>query len=240
MMTQVLSSCHEMSDPEANALSDIWARWFEAYSRLRQLPVEPMEHGWWIDVGKSQQSGRYILREGDVALLGKLAEAITDPAVHFELPTPLCLTEQVLPLGWALAAPEFLMTLEVAAVRAPVLPAGYQILLDIDDAEIRASCVDEGGHPLSRGVCVVIGADAIFDQVVTELAARRQGLASVIMAVLTEVAVKRGALRGILLATAEGRPFYEALGWRVLSEVSKAVSPAESRAARHLRIVSRH
>jgi GNAT superfamily N-acetyltransferase len=236
-MITSISKCRDMSDPEATKLSQTWATWVKAYSDLRQLPLEPCEHGWWIDVGKPQQSGRYILRESDISLLQQLAERVTDTAVHFELPMARCLAEQVLSAGWNLAAPEYLMTVSISGDCTTTLPGGYQLLLEIEGTEIRASCVDEDGHPLSRGVCKLSGHDAVFDQVVTERAARRQGLASAVMSVLAASAFKRGARRGVLLATAEGRPFYEALGWTLLSEVSKVISPMESRAARHLRII---
>lgn len=202
--------------------------------------MERIEHGWWIDVGKPQQSGRYILDYGNVALLQKLAESITDPAVHLELLAPRSAIEQVLLPDWTLAAPEYLMISEITPVQVPAMRADLQILLDTDGSEIRASCVDEEGHPLSRGVCIVAGTDAIFDQIATEQSAQRQGLGSAIMGVLSQMAANYGARRGILVATADGQPFYEALGWSVLSEVSKAISPAESRSVRHLRLVSRH
>lgn len=228
-----------MSDPETADLSETWARWVEAYCRLRRLPLEPFEHGWWIEVGKPQQSGRYILRSSDIFLLQQLTERIADPAVHLELPMALSVAEQVLPSGWALASPEYLMTTEIVSSPQITLPANRQLLLDVDENVIRASCIDEEGNALSRGVCIVSGPDVIFDQIVTEAKARRQGLASAVMDLLARSAVRRGANRGVLLATVEGRPFYQALGWMVLSEVSKVISPMESRSIRHLRIVSR-
>lgn len=228
-----------MSDPETADLSETWARWVEAYCQLRRLPLEPFEHGWWIDVGKPQQSGRYILRRSDIALLQQLTEHIVDPAVHLELPMARSIAEQVLPSGWGLATPEYLMTTEFKLPRVRALPAHCQLLLDVEETEIRVSCVDNEGHPLSRGVCFVSGPDVVFDQIVTEAKARRQGLASAVMDLLARSAVTRGANRGVLLATVEGRAFYQALGWTVLSEVSKVISPTESRSIRHLRIVSR-
>lgn len=214
-----------------------WETWIAGYAYLRQLRFEATDHGWWLDVGRRQQSGRYLLRDGNLERVRQLAGSIDDPAVHIELPIPRAHLDGLLPDGWSLGAPEFLMTVTARPSKIPSLPDDLQLVLD-DDAEIRAGCLDTDGHALSRGVCAVFGSDAIFDQIVTEAPARRQGLGTAVMGVLMNEAIRRGAIRGVLVATGEGRPFYEGLGWTVLSEISRMVSPSESRSARHLRIVS--
>ena len=227
-----------MSDPDITDLPATWRTWIQVFADLRQLSLETATHGWWLDVGRRQQAARYFLTEIDLALFRDLASSIEEPAVHLEMLAPRQIVEALLPEGWSLAASEYLMTAAIEPECIPAVPEDVQLVLNGDDDGIRAGCLDRDGHALSRGICGVIARDAVFDQIVTEPPLRRQGLASAVMSVLSTAASRHGADRGILLATAEGRPFYEALGWTVLSEVSKAVSPFESRRVSHLRIVS--
>ncbi|MDO3701713.1 GNAT family N-acetyltransferase [Micromonospora sp. C28SCA-DRY-2] len=60
-----------------------------------------------------------------------------------------------------------------------------------------------------------------------DLAHRRRGLGSVVMAALHRHAARRGARTGILVATDEGRALYQRLGWVVHTEVSGAFRPAD-------------
>jgi len=223
--------------PELDDIASTWETWIAGYAYLRQLRFEATDHGWWLDVGRRQQSGRYLLRDGDLERVRHLAGSIDDPAVHIEVPLPRGHLEGLRPAGWTLGASEFLMTVRARPFQIPSLPDGVQLVLD-PDAEIRAGCLDKDGHALSRGICAVFGNDAIFDQIVTEAPTRRQGLGTAVMGVLMNEALRRGGTRGVLVATGEGRPFYEGLGWTVLSEISRMISPSQSRSATHLRIVS--
>jgi len=62
----------------------------------------------------------------------------------------------------------------------------------------------------------------VFDQIMTDPAHRRRGLASVVMTALTDAARAEGARRGLLLASEVGSLLYAALGWRTLSASTAA------------------
>lgn len=226
-------------ETEDDDILEAWQMWIAAYGELRELALQPVANGWWHDVGKRQQSGRYFFCQPDLAAFQSLAEACEEPAVHFEMPVARHDLEACIPEAWTLAPAQFLMAASQLTEAHLPIPDSCDLAVNIEGRHVRVGILDGAGMPLSRGVCLVAHATAVLDQIVTEPACRRQGMGATIVAELLHQASARGATRGLLVATAEGRPFYEALGWTCLSEVSTAVSPVSTRAVTHLRVIAR-
>jgi len=71
----------------------------------------------------------------------------------------------------------------------------------------------------------MLGSHAVFDQIGTEAAFRRQGLGRVVMQALANRALARGAGEGLLVATEAGRQLYLGLDWHILSPYTSAFIP---------------
>jgi len=220
-------------------ISETWRRWIKAYGMVRRLDLQPVDGGWWLDVCRREQSGRYFLREADIDLFQSLAKATEAPAVHFHLPLPHGIMAQYLPDRWTLAAPEYLMAAALQGSQSRPIPIDTELAINIEDQQVRVGLLDRSGFPRARGTCVIIGNEAVLDQIVTERGFRRQGLGTVVVTALMDHAFAFGAQRGLLVATAEGRPFYETLGWTVLTDVTTIISALGTRASAHMGVIAK-
>ena len=84
--------------------------WLRGYCLARDLPEsERVPEGFWLEVAKPQQAGRFILRKFDPAAIEALINRITEPAVYIEFPGTAAQASPLLPHGWSLRDDAYLM-----------------------------------------------------------------------------------------------------------------------------------
>jgi GNAT superfamily N-acetyltransferase len=115
----------------------------------------------------------------------------------------------------------YLMSAPLTAC-ADVPPTPYEIQITTKGEVVVATVVDMAGATAASGRLAPAGNCAVIDQVETAPAHRRRGLGTTIMRALSNHAARAGLDTGILVATADGRGLYHALGWTVRSEIAAA------------------
>lgn len=196
-----------------------------AISRGKPAPV-PVRGGFYLEDGRPRQKARYVFPEVREEVVRAMTAAIDEPFVYLKFCAPRAAVEPLLPDGWKIADPGFMMTAGADVLsRSSPMPEGYAASLTDAGGVIALSVTDGAGETAARGRLILQGALASFDQIETEEAYRRRGLGSAVMQALGAEAIGRGARRGILVATPAGRGLYESLGWELLSDYTSAFLP---------------
>lgn len=138
-------------------------------------------------------------------------------------------------LGWLAGQSDCWLTSVVPAASPVAVPAGVEVFSDhealmwtwLTDPERDAGplpvaqrsgdrlwvALSDGAEVMASGQVGLVGRVAVFDEIVTDPAYRRRGLASTVMAALTRAALEAGSTRGALVASPEGQLLYRRLGW---------------------------
>jgi GNAT superfamily N-acetyltransferase len=205
----------------------IIAAWTAGWAISRgKPPPTPIHNGFYLEDGRPQQKARYVFPDLREEVVRAMTATIDEPWVYLKFCAPQAAVAAVLPDGWRLDEPGFLMAADSAALaKGSSLPSGYSVSIAAQGDAVELSIRSDSGETAARGRLVLRGALAIFDQIVTEEAHRRRGLGTAVMHRLGREAVRRRAERGILVATPAGRALYLSLGWKTLSDYSSAFIP---------------
>lgn len=205
----------------------IVAAWTAAWAISRGKPAPaPVHNGFYLVDGRPQQKARYVFPDLREDVVGELTGAITEPWVHLKFCAPRAAVAALLPDGWSIADPGYMMAADPDALAGPCeMPPGYASSVTEQGGVIALSVSSEMGEPAARGRLVLRGSFAIFDQIETEEGHRRRGLGTAVMRRLGGEALHRRAGRGILVATPAGQALYRSLGWRLLSDYTSAFIP---------------
>jgi len=215
-----------MADHHAlSADPGVVATWIKGWTLARETAPPVEDHGGFrVDVGWPQQRTRYVFSRITPAMC-ELASTIEEPWVFVKACASPAAVRAALPAKWAIQPPGFMMECRGAMAGEAGSPEGY--LLDATEprpvAIVRA--LTPGGELAAIGRVVRVGEFAIYDRIETDAAHRRRGLARAIMKKLESIARDGGASRGVLVATADGRGLYEALGWELHSLYTTAAIP---------------
>ncbi|MGN6819805.1 MAG: hypothetical protein ACTHJR_14155 [Sphingomonas sp.] len=201
------------------------ARWAEAWAMSRGAAPPVERHGGlYIHVGQPEQIGRYIFARPDAELIRPLAAAIDRPLLYLKVCAPAEIVQPLLPPGWEIATPGYMMTAPLSAMldRAPILSTEFTMDIMSEGAITFAHIADAEGEEAARGRVVSMGDLVIFDRIRTADRYQRRGLGSTIMRALTIEANRLGARDAMLCATPAGRELYTSLGWRLHSGYTTA------------------
>jgi GNAT superfamily N-acetyltransferase len=200
------------------------ARWAEAWaiSRDATLPMA-RDGGLYIHVGQPEQVGRYIFASLDETPIRELAARIDRPLLYLKVCAPAGAVRPLLPSGWEIATPGYMMTAPVAAMLGtPALAADFTLSVSRDGPITFATITDRAGEEAARGRIVAMGDLVVFDRIRTAEKHQRRGLATAIMHTLAAQADARGIGDAMLCATPPGRALYETLGWSLHSDYTTA------------------
>jgi GNAT superfamily N-acetyltransferase len=201
------------------------ARWANAWaiSRGAEGPV-PRDGGLYIHVGQPEQVGRYIFAGLDREPIRDLAMRIDRPFLYLKACAPADEVRPLLPPGWEIATPGYMMTAPVAAMldRPPLRPEGFTLDIRRDGAVTFATIADPAGEEAARGRIITMGDLVVFDRIRTAEAHQRRGLATAVMRALAAEADALGIADAMLCATPPGRALYTALGWSLHSDYTTA------------------
>jgi GNAT superfamily N-acetyltransferase len=201
------------------------ARWADAWaiSRGAEMPV-PRDGGLYIHVGLPEQVGRYIFASLDGEPICDLAMRIDRPFLYLKVCAPTHEVRPLLPLGWEIATPGYMMTAPVAGMLdgPPLPPEGFTLGIRRDGAVTFATIADPAGEEVARGRIVAMDDLVVFDRIRTAEAHQRRGLATAVMHALAAEADALGIADAMLCATPPGRALYAALGWSLHSDYTTA------------------
>jgi ribosomal protein S18 acetylase RimI-like enzyme len=205
--------------------AELLPAWGRGWAASRGTPApEPLGDGAWrIAVDLPGHRRRDLLPAWPAERLRDWADRVAAPGAWLKaLSDPAALA---LPAGWVLQPTEYLMSTALHEAAPPALAAGYRVeqIAEADALECHVIAAD--GTRAARARVGLAGPHAVFDQVVTDPAHRRRGLARHAMALLTLAARARGARLGLLVATEDGRALYAAQGWRLESLMAAACLP---------------
>ena len=213
----------QFSIQEQNQLLSAWAHGW-TISRGTDGPVPLGDFGYYIQVGLPGHLERYVLQGHVLSAVHRLAQEIDTPDTWLKICAPRDSVTSMLPARWQVKPPEYLMSKHIQPTEVR-LPDGYQIGLTVDGQAVTARVFSlEGKHAATGRMALTMdGEYAVFDQVVTEPANRRRGLARAVMQSLANYAITKDARTGVLVASVEGHAMYAAHGWVVASEMTAAV-----------------
>jgi GNAT superfamily N-acetyltransferase len=178
----------------------------------------------WLDVGKADQAGRFILGNASGEVVAAAFAAVEAPHIYVDIAAPRAAILPHIPPRWQLRDAMWLMAngFEIAPTRPT---PDFKIEIDESDNrfEVVARHADES--LAARGVIGIHGSTAVYDQIVTEPQFGRRGLGSAIMAELGRLAADCGVTDCLLVATADGKALYERLGWKLRGDIVSVISP---------------
>lgn len=201
------------------------ARWTVAWAISRGVgPPVPSGGALYIHVGSEEQVGRYIFASLDRDAIRALAAQIDRPRLYLKVCAAADAVVPLLPAGWEIAPPGYMMTAPVATMldRSPAIAASYDLIVTHDGPVTFAHIRDAAGDEAARGRIVAMGDLVVFDRIRTADAHRRRGLASAVMRALAVEAHGQGIADAVLCATPAGRGLYEGLGWSLHSDYTTA------------------
>jgi ribosomal protein S18 acetylase RimI-like enzyme len=211
-----------INKPPLITLPELVLAWGRGWSVSRGLP-EPVEvpGGFRADVGVHGHRVRYVLHAWDTNLIEALAQQATEPGTWIKVTGSATDLRSALPAAWTMDSAGYLMSAPLT-VCADARPTPYEIQITTKGEVVVATVVDMAGATAASGRLAPAGNCAVIDQVETAPAHRRRGLGTTIMRALSNHAARAGLDTGILVATADGRGLYHALGWTVRSEIAAA------------------
>jgi GNAT superfamily N-acetyltransferase len=214
------------SSPSRVDFELLWG-WVGARSIARGLAMPVLDRGGIrVDTGRPEERRRFVFHAPTPAIRD-LAGAITEQHVAIKLCGAGRQLLDLVPPGWTLQPPAYLMIQLERHDPLPVVPAGYRIDLVTEGATSSVQIVAEDGTVAASGYAAEYAGVFIVDRIATDAAHRRRGLGKALMAGLGATQRTQGARR-VLVATEEGRALYATLGWTVLSPYSTVMSPDPS------------
>jgi GNAT superfamily N-acetyltransferase len=208
---------------------DLIARWASAWaiSRGVAMPVA-RDGGLYTQVDQPEQFGRYLFAQIDADAIRPLAASIDRPFLFLKICAPAEAVRPLLPSGWAIATPGYMMTapLSVMLDQPATIAAEFEMRIEHDGVMTSAYIHDAMGEEAAHGHLITVDALAVYDRIHTADHYQRRGLGSAIMRALAAEAGRSGVANAMLSATPAGRELYTALGWSLHSDYTTASLPA--------------
>ncbi|RKS08667.1 FR47-like protein [Nocardiopsis sp. Huas11] len=212
----------EQSPPAALAhIEDLVGSWVHGWARARGVLAPTSEvDGYRLDVASVGHLVRYVLPT--TRTVAARARGLNEPGTWLKVCGPRSDVLDRLTPAWKVGEPEYLMSTAVSPPALVETPEPYTLQVKGADGVHHAVVCAPSGERAAGAVAALAGRAAVFDQVVTEPAHRRRGLAGLAVGALTAAVAERGAEHAVLVATEDGRKLYERMGWTVVCEVTAA------------------
>lgn len=209
-------------DKHGQVDAGILRSWLDARSLSRGLPLSVEDRGAFrVETGAEDELQRFVFARPGPHVTA-IAKSIDRSKVLLKLSAPRAILCSLVPSGWSVRAPSWLMATDSWMVGGEIeLRAGLSARISQDDAALSAEIRDERDNVCASGRAVRHAGIFIYDQIETRASFRRQGLATRIMKLL-EQAGRSNVDMQVLTATNDGRALYESLGWQVVSEYCTA------------------
>jgi GNAT superfamily N-acetyltransferase len=209
-------------------VDDLIRRWQLRWGLTMELdPAEEARGALHVPVGRPDRHVEVIALHDDPETVRSLAAEVADAAEPGWLTVPTSHPDVVEPIMKAaglelVGQPEWFMTTDLRAHPTSTPRAPYSTALIQHGPVIEVQLLTPSGYAAARGTMAALGADAVAHNIETVPQHRRRGLGRVVMGTLATEALARGAKTGLLVASADGRQLYEALGWVTRATVLSA------------------
>jgi GNAT superfamily N-acetyltransferase len=199
--------------------------WVRGWAMTREVaPPERDSGALRVDVGWPEQKQRFVFDH-----LSADVQRIREPWILIKVCAAWEAVRPILPVGWVIPFPGFMMTRALQTADEPTLPKGYAFDIDSRPPLTVATIKTAKGEVAASGrlglVEGPVGRIAVFDRIRTHDDHRGRGLARALMAAHVNRAIENGVTRAALVATPDGRLLYEALGWQLHSLYTTALIP---------------
>jgi GNAT superfamily N-acetyltransferase len=194
--------------------------WLAARSLARGLPAPVADRGGFrVETGSAAEIRRWVFPRMEPGLRA-LAHAITEPRTVLKLCGEADELRSVLPDGWQLHAPSYVMQAQGVPDSRP-LADGYRVEIFRTGAVVAVRIMSDTGALAASGHAAETADAFVYDRIETDAGHRRKGLGRAVMAALRS-ARQTTAGPDLLVATEDGRALYSTLGWKVISPYSTA------------------
>ncbi|WP_406312937.1 GNAT family N-acetyltransferase [Streptosporangium sp. NBC_01639] len=211
------------TNEDDGALPEVAEAWVQGWTLSRATaPPVAVPGGYRVDVGLPGHLIRYVLPRFDPAVLRCLMGEPAAPGTWLKVCARPETVAAVLPTGWTVKDPEYMMTASLRFTEFPT-PSGYRLQVTTQGAITDAEVLDTDEQVAARGRIARTGSFAVIDQVETSPSHRRRGLGRLVMGALGHRAATQGARTGVLVATRDGRGLYQSLDWTLHAPVTAAV-----------------
>lgn len=142
---------------------DLLAVWTQGWALTRGVAA-PVRDGaaWRIEVGAPDQLRRFVFAEADARVTAR-AETISEPNVLLKVCAHAARVRPLLPFGWVVRPPGFMMTLE-GRMRDGDPPTGCRAAFETLDGVLSCRMMLDGVE-VARGRAVAIDGLTIFDRI---------------------------------------------------------------------------
>lgn len=201
-------------------------KWLRAWSLSRELPL-PVQYksGLMVEVGYENQKRRYVFPQLNEDLI-ELSKHIDQPCIFIKVCASPDELKNSISKKWIIQPQGYMMScFRQMDIRNRNLDGKYRLELEQYNSTYLVRIVTIDGQLASTGRVVLVDDLAIYDRISTEPHHKRMGLASFLMKELEKIALANDIYNNFLVATEEGRLFYQSLGWEIYSLYTSAVIP---------------
>lgn len=209
---------------EKSISREIIFNWLNAWSISRGLPLPTIyKSGFKVDVGSLNQKVRYVFPELSEDFV-QLATEIDEPWIFLKFCGASDSIINKIPPRWKIQSQGFMMCCfeKMKEIKAE-LNNDYILNIDFSNSGYLAQILSIEGEIVSEARLILVNDLAIYDRVITNENHKRKGLASILMKELEIIAISNGVHKNFLVATEQGKPLYEKLGWKLYSLFTSVV-----------------
>ena len=212
---------------EKEISNDLVGKWLKGWSLSRNLPLPTAyRSGFIVEVNDEREKSRYVFSELNADFL-HLAKTTSEPRVFLKVCTTFDRFKNAVPDHWKVQPQGYMMRcFQPMKIPDRSLHEDYRLEYEHYNSTSVVKIVTENGEFASIGRVVIVDDLAIYDRIFTESNHQRKGLATKVMMELEQIALSKGVFKNFLVATEEGRPFYQTLGWELYSLYTSIVIPS--------------
>lgn len=202
-------------------------KWLTGWSVSRGLPLpEQWQSGYKVKVGQETQKERYVFPQLNNDFI-RLAQSVDEPWIHLKVCASYKEFRDLIPERWQLQPQGYMMKCSVPMTTASGC-IGTDYSLNVTEHKPDSFIVNVRYRKTEQaaiGRLIIIDGLAVYDRIRTESNHQRKGLAALMMKSLESIALSKGITAGLLVATEQGKPLYESLGWEMYSVYTSVLIP---------------
>lgn len=202
-------------------------KWLKGWAMSRDLPLpEQWESGYKVKVGEEMQKERYVFPKLNNDFI-RLARLVHEPWIHLKVCASYEEFRDLIPERWKLQPQGYMMKCS-GRMKTSSGRIGTDYSLEVTEHKPYSFTVKimyRETEQAAIGRLIIIDGLAVYDRIRTESNHQRKGLATLMMKSLESIALSKGITAGLLVATSQGKPLYESLGWEMYSVYTSVLIP---------------
>ena len=211
---------------QKNIPFSIVEKWLTAWSLSRKLPLpSKYKSGLMVEVGYENQKKRYVFTALHDDLI-ELSKSITQPGIFLKVCSSPDEIKNNIAEKWIVQPQGYMMScFHPMNILNCTLNDEYKLEFEHYNSTYVIRIITKNGTLASIGRVVLVDDLAIYDRILTEENHKRKGLATFLMQELEKIALKNGVYNNFLVATEQGKLFYESIGWEIYCLYTSLVIP---------------